>query len=101
MDLKQFIAELKGRGVYRVTAIYCAGAWALLQVADVMLPVLGLYASTRDGEHLQAAEKACHRALTLDRRSASVYIALGNLYRTSGQYAQAIDEFNLALSRKP
>ena len=42
MDLKQFIAELKGRGVYRVTAIYCAGAWALLQVADVMLPVLGL-----------------------------------------------------------
>ncbi len=42
MDLRQFIAELKGRGVYRVTAIYCAGAWALLQVADVMFPVLGL-----------------------------------------------------------
>jgi len=63
--------------------------------------LLGVYASSRDSEHFQAAEEACHRALTLDRRSASVYIALGNLYRTSGQYAQAVDEFNLALSLNP
>ncbi|MBN7796229.1 tetratricopeptide repeat protein [Parahaliea mediterranea] len=42
MDARQFIAELKSRGVYRVAALYCAGAWALLQVADVFSPMLGL-----------------------------------------------------------
>lgn len=42
MDARQFIAELKSRGVYRVAALYCAGAWALLQVADLFFPMLGL-----------------------------------------------------------
>jgi TolB-like protein/Flp pilus assembly protein TadD len=42
MDARQFIAELKTRGVYRVAAIYCAGAWALLQVADLFFPMLHL-----------------------------------------------------------
>jgi TolB-like protein/Tfp pilus assembly protein PilF len=59
---------------------------------------LGLYSVDRDVANFEAAESACHRALTLDRRAASVYIALGNLYRSSGQYQQAIDEFNTALS---
>ncbi|MFV0277300.1 MAG: tetratricopeptide repeat protein [Parahaliea sp.] len=42
MDARQFIAELKTRGVYRVAAFYCAGAWALLQIADLFSPVVGL-----------------------------------------------------------
>lgn len=60
--------------------------------------LLGLYSIGLDVTHFEAAESACHRALTLDRRAASVYIALGNLYRSSGQYDQAIGEFNTALS---
>jgi len=41
MDIQRFLAELKGRGVYRVAAIYAAGSWALLQVADMFFPILG------------------------------------------------------------
>jgi TolB-like protein/Tfp pilus assembly protein PilF len=60
--------------------------------------LLGLYAIDLDVEKFKAAEAACHRALTLDRRASTVYIALGNLYRESGQYDKAIDEFKLAIS---
>ncbi|MFV0476546.1 MAG: tetratricopeptide repeat protein [Parahaliea sp.] len=42
MGARQFIAELKTRGVYRTAAYYCAAAWALLQVADLFSPMLGL-----------------------------------------------------------
>ena len=59
---------------------------------------LGMYSISKDAEHFELAETACQRALRLDRRATSVYIALGNLYRVSGQYPQAIDEFTLALS---
>lgn len=41
MDVRRFLAELKGRGVYRVAAFYAAGSWALLQVADIFFPILG------------------------------------------------------------
>ena len=41
MNLSRFLTELKGRGVYRVAAIYAAGTWALLQVADILFPMLG------------------------------------------------------------
>lgn len=41
MDIRRFLAELKGRGVYRVAALYAAGSWALLQVADIFFPILG------------------------------------------------------------
>jgi tetratricopeptide (TPR) repeat protein len=57
-----------------------------------------MYSNDRDIEQFKSAEAACHRALTLDRRAANVYIALGNLYRHSGQTAQAMDEFSMALS---
>ncbi|MBE9540590.1 MAG: tetratricopeptide repeat protein [Proteobacteria bacterium] len=60
--------------------------------------LLGLYSNNLDVENFKSAEAACHRALTLDRRATSVYIALGKLYRASGQYDQAIDEFNTVLS---
>jgi TolB-like protein/Tfp pilus assembly protein PilF len=42
MDIRRFLAELKGRGVNRVAAFYAAGSWALLQIADVFFPILGL-----------------------------------------------------------
>jgi TolB-like protein/Tfp pilus assembly protein PilF len=41
MDGRQFLAELKQRGVYGAAALYSAGAWALLQVADIIFPLLG------------------------------------------------------------
>jgi len=42
LHLRKFLRELKERGVYQVAAVYSAGAWALLQVADVIFPLLGL-----------------------------------------------------------
>ncbi len=42
MKTRRFIAELKQRGVYRAAALYAAAAWGLLQVADVLFPVIGL-----------------------------------------------------------
>ena len=60
--------------------------------------LLGLYSNNLDVNNFKSAEAACHRALTLDRRATSVYLALGKLYRVSGQYDQAIEEFNTALS---
>jgi TolB-like protein/Tfp pilus assembly protein PilF len=42
MRFQQFLVELKGRRVYRVAAIYAAGSWALLQIADIFFPMLGL-----------------------------------------------------------
>ncbi|MEM9315276.1 MAG: tetratricopeptide repeat protein [Pseudomonadota bacterium] len=42
MDIRRFLADLKTRGVYRVAAFYLAGCWALLQVADVAFPLVGL-----------------------------------------------------------
>jgi TolB-like protein/Tfp pilus assembly protein PilF len=63
--------------------------------------LLGLYSMDLDPDNFERAEVACHRALTLDRRAATVYIALGNLYRSSGQYAQAVAEFDRALEVRP
>ena len=60
--------------------------------------MLGLYSIDLDIGKFHEAETACQRALVLDRRAASVYTALGNLYRVSGQYEQAINEFNTAIS---
>lgn len=59
---------------------------------------LELFSAARDADNYAEAERACEKALRLDRRSPSVYIALGHLYRVSGQYPQAIEEFEVALS---
>ena len=42
MNIKRILAQLQQRRVTRVAAIYAAVAWALLQVADVMFPIIGL-----------------------------------------------------------
>ena len=62
--------------------------------------LLSLYSINLDDTNFKLAEAACHRALTLDRRAAPVYIALGNLYRSSGQYEKATEEFKTALAFK-
>ncbi len=59
--------------------------------------LLAQYSVNLDIAKFQEAETACQRALLLDRRAASVYTALGNLYVSSGQYDQAILEFNTAI----
>lgn len=87
----EFAADLFGEAVDRNPAF--ADAYAGLCDA-----LLGLYSIDRDQDHFESAEAACHRALTLDRRAATVYIALGNLYRSAGQYDYAVAEFELALA---
>jgi TolB-like protein/Flp pilus assembly protein TadD len=42
MTIKQVLAQLQHRGVTRVATLYAAAAWALLQVADVLFPIVGL-----------------------------------------------------------
>jgi TolB-like protein/Flp pilus assembly protein TadD len=42
MGLPRFLAELKHRKVYRVAVVYAAVGWALLEMADVVLPRLDL-----------------------------------------------------------
>ncbi|MGD8321250.1 MAG: hypothetical protein PVJ02_12360, partial [Gemmatimonadota bacterium] len=41
-DRPSFLEELKRRKVVRVAVVYGAVAWAVLQVADIVLPALGL-----------------------------------------------------------
>ena len=62
---------------------------------------LSKYALSRDAQHFEAAEKSCHRALTLNVQEVDAYVALGNLYRHSGHYKQAMLEYDKALSINP
>jgi len=62
--------------------------------------LLQQYSADRGKDRFTAAEQACQRAQTLDNSSFAAYIALGNLYLASGQYALAKREYNRALSLK-
>ena len=42
MDFRRLLSEIKQRKVHRAAALYSAGAWALLQVADVLVPLVNL-----------------------------------------------------------
>lgn len=59
---------------------------------------LSKYALSSDAAHFEAAEKFCHRALTLNAQDVDAYVALGNLYFYSGHYKQANLEYRKALS---
>lgn len=39
--LAAFLSELKRRKVYRVVVVYCVGAYAVIELSDIVLPVLG------------------------------------------------------------
>ena len=41
-SIRGFIAELKRRHVFRVATVYLVAAWAIIQVATTVFPVLGL-----------------------------------------------------------
>lgn len=56
------------------------------------------YERMRSTSLFEKAERACHRALTLDSTAADVNTALGNLYRNSGQYHKAERNFERAIA---
>lgn len=62
---------------------------------------LGRYIITRDVAVFEEAERACHRALTLDSELPRVLAALGGLYLFSGQNEKAQQELLRAIERNP
>jgi TolB-like protein/tetratricopeptide (TPR) repeat protein len=62
---------------------------------------LGSYEYTRDSAFFSSAEQSCHRALTLNNSLWDVHVALGNLYKTNGQYDEAILELEAAIEQQP
>jgi tetratricopeptide (TPR) repeat protein len=73
-----------------------ASAWA--GMCEVRL---SWYRLTSDTEHFESAETACNHAIDLDRDMIDVRVALGTLYRYSGDYARAGEELRLALETDP
>jgi len=57
--------------------------------------------SGNEQAYYQKGEQACQRAIALEAESGEVYIALGNLYRVSGELDAALLEFENALSIVP
>jgi len=55
--------------------------------------------SGRQQDFFTKAESACQNALALDGDLTEVYVALGNLYRESGEFDAAMLEFEHALSQ--
>ena len=62
---------------------------------------LGRFIMEKDTGWFEAAEKSCHRALTLNDEQASVYVALGELYHYSSQHDKALEHFETALRIAP
>lgn len=75
-----------------------ADAYALLCETHLARYTLSYVSDTRAFEN---AERHCFRAKTLDSTNVNVYVALGALYRHSGQYDKAIDEVRAALAQSP
>ncbi len=65
--------------------------------AGLCSTLLAIYRKSRSTEFFEAAEKSCIRGLTLDANSGDVHTSLGQLYRYSGQYDKAIEQFRRAL----
>lgn len=62
---------------------------------------LDTYLQSRVESDFQLAESHCFRALTLDDLDHSVHLALGTLYRESGQLEKAIGSLNRSLELSP
>ncbi len=62
---------------------------------------LAQYVLLKDTIFFEQAEKACHRALTLDRSLVEARLALGSLYRHSGQYDEALAELQAVAKSNP
>ena len=62
---------------------------------------LGKFRLDRRTEHVEPAEQACLRALSIDPNLAEIHRALGSLYRHTGQYDLAELEFHRAIVLNP
>lgn len=54
------------------------------------------YRETAETLHFEAAEKNCHRALTLDDQDNEVHLSLSRLYLSAGRYERALEEIRRA-----
>lgn len=62
---------------------------------------ISLYESSNNPAQFENAERACNRALTLEPTEAEAYLALGNLYRYSGQPGLAEPQLQRVLHLEP
>lgn len=62
---------------------------------------LASYLQARVGRDFQLAESHCFRALTLDDLDHNVHLALGTLYRESGQHEKAVTSLHRSLELSP
>lgn len=75
-----------------------AEAYALMCETHLARYALSYYSDT---QAFESAERNCFRAKTLDDSKTNVFVALGALYRHSGQYEKAIDELSAAITQSP
>jgi tetratricopeptide (TPR) repeat protein/TolB-like protein len=59
------------------------------------------YENTRDTQWLESARQACGQAATLDAKLGEAHICLGRLENVTGQYDEAVQEFQRALDQQP
>jgi serine/threonine-protein kinase len=81
---------------------------ALQQDPDFALAYAGLgeaywkrYEATRQPQWAEEARKACEQALALDKRSPEPHTCLGAVFNGTGDYGNALVEFQHALERNP
>lgn len=113
IDRRAYLLYLKARGELRQehTTETLKNAEALLQRAVALDPnfarayaglcdtYLAQYiVAGREQVYFTQAESACQSALALDADLVEVYVALGNLYRQSGELETALLEFEHALA---
>gem|GEM_PF-1574578 len=110
-----YLVYLKGRAERRKphTAQARAAARGHFENAIVLAPQFGEahagvcrayiddYEITASPSDFEAAEKYCHRALTLDPNNNDVHIALGYLFYYSGQYERSLDSYRTVLASTP
>lgn len=99
--LAAFLSEMKRRKVYRVVVLYCVGAYAVIELSDIVLPVIGapesglalvlaivvaglpiavllgwMYDLTQSGLLRDSADRSVIRARTRAGRAARVFVVL-------------------------
>ena len=89
------LAETKFQQVIEVAPRYAPAHAGLCNT------YLFVYLESASKASFELAEKHCHRALTLDSLDMNVHVALGMLYRESGQSSKSIDSYNQALKLAP
>jgi tetratricopeptide (TPR) repeat protein len=88
-------------------------ALSLLQQAVSLDPKYGLadaaigaaflkkFNSSKDSKWLAEAQKACEAALDVNEKLAAAHACLGEVYKTSGRYTEAVSQFQRALQIEP